>query len=253
MIQSLYSAASGISNQQLRIDTIANNISNVNTTGYKSSRLNFRDAYYTTMKSPENAGGAANMAKGTGVMPASTDLDFTQGTVADTGNALDFAIEGSGFFSLRDSAGNIRYTRNGSFSISKEGDGSYLTADDGAYVLDSGGQKIKLPDDGTAITAAGDGSISSADGKTVKLGVYEFSNPGGLSKTGDSRFAETGASGKAAAASGFKVRQAALEGSNVELSDEITDLMQAQRVFSLSCRALDTADEMEGLANNIRK
>jgi flagellar basal-body rod protein FlgG len=205
------------------------------------------------MKNPENTGGAANMARGTGVLPASTDLNFTQGTIADTGNALDFAIKGSGFFCLRDSAGNLRYTRNGSFSISTERDGNFLTADDGAYVLDSNGQKIKTPDDGSAITVASDGSIPAADGKTVKLGVYEFPNPGGLSKTGDSRFAVTGASGAAAAASGSEIRQAALEGSNVELSDEITDLMQAQRMFSLSCRALNTADEMEGLANNIRR
>lgn len=252
MIQSLYSAAAGIYNEQLRIDTISNNIANVNTTGYKGTRMDFKDAYYTTLKNPENAGGGKNLARGTGVVPASTNLNLTQGTVAQTGNALDFAIKGSGFFSVRDSAGNIRYTRNGSFSVSVEKDGNYLTADDGSYVLDKDGQKIKMPKSGSEIAVAGDGTMT-VDGKTIQLGIYEFPNPGGLSKTGDSRFAVTEASGAARAASDSKIQQGALEGSNVELSDEITSLMQAQRMFSLASRALQTADEMEGLANNIRK
>lgn len=252
MIQSLYSAASGICNEQLRIDTIANNIANVNTTGYKSSRMDFKDAYYTTMNNPENSGGGANLARGTGVVPASTNLKLTQGTVAETGKALDFAIKGEGFFSVRDSAGDIRYTRNGSFAVSVEADGNYLTADDGSYVLDKDGQKIKMPENGSAIAVADNGTIT-ADGKTVQLGIYEFPNPGGLSKTGDSRFAVTAASGAAAAATKSKIQQGALEGSNVDLSDEITSLIQAQRMFSLSCRALQTSDEMEGLANSIRK
>lgn len=252
MMQSLYTAATGISSQQTRINTIADNIANINSAGFKSSRVSFKDALYTTMDNPDAAGGASDLPKGTGVGLASADRSFTQGNIKSTGSALDFAIDGSGFFGLMNSAGETVYTRNGSFSISVEEDGNYLTASDGAYVLDSDGAKIKIPADASGFTVASDGSFTADGGTAAKLGVFEFPNAGGLSSLGSGSFAPTAASGNAGLADDYTVGQGKLEGSNVDLSFEITQLMQAQRLFSLSSKALETADKMEGLAINLR-
>ncbi|MGE4484071.1 MAG: flagellar hook-basal body protein [Oscillospiraceae bacterium] len=252
MMQSLYTAATGISGQQTRIDTIADNIANINSTGFKSSRTSFKDTIYSKMENPEETGQASNLQKGTGVSPAATDKNFKQGNIEATGNKLDFAIDGSGFFSLLNSKGETVYTRNGSFSVSAEEDGNYLTSSDGSYVLDNNGLKIEIPDGTSGFTVAGDGSFVSGDGTTVKLGVFEFPNTEGLASLGDSKFAATAASGDAVQAEDFTVCQGELEGSNVDLSVELTQLIQAQRMYSFASQALQTADEMEGLAINIR-
>ena len=252
MMQSIYTAAAGVSQQQTRIDTIADNIANINSTGFKSSRVNFKDALYTTMKNPVKTGQTSDLQKGTGVLLASTDKNFNQGNIESTGSNLDFAINGNGFFSLLHSDGETVYTRNGSFSVSAEDDGNYLTSSGGDYVLDSNGMKIKISDGASEFTVAGDGSFTDSNGTTVKIGVFEFSNTGGLSSIGDSNFSPTAASGEANQAADFSVRQGELEGSNVDLSVEMTQLIQAQRMFSFASQALETADEMEGLAINIR-
>jgi flagellar basal-body rod protein FlgG len=252
MIQSLYTAASGLSGQQRRIDIIANNISNVNTTAYKSSSSVFKDTLYTTMENPEDTGGGLNLQRGTGITLSATTLDHTQGNIRDTGGELDFAIDGEGFFKLLDLQGNAVYTRDGSFYRSISEDGEYLVNSQGCYVLDENDEKISLPENAEDISVSADGTLTAGD-RTLKLGIYEFPNGSGLLSVGNNLFSESLSSGGPVAAEGFAIRQGALESSNVDLATELTKLMRAQRVFSLSSRALQTADNMEGLANNIRR
>lgn len=251
-MQSLYTASTGLSGQQKRIDTIANNISNVNTVAFKTTSVSFEDTLYTAMKNPGDPQSSSNLQKGTGVRLSATNIDFGQGATRTTGNPLDLALEGDGFFQLMDSSGEKLYTRNGSFSVSSEQDGSYLVSDEGYYVLDEKGEKIKLSGETSQITVSSDGTISTGD-TSVKLGLYRFENSAGLSPRGSGLFAVSAASGNSSAPDGCTVIQGALEGSNVDLGTELTQLMRAQRLFSLSSSALQTADEMTGVACNLRR
>lgn len=252
MIQSVYTACAGLTSQQKRMDTIANNISNVNTIAFKSSSIVFKDTLYTTMENPEDAAGSANLQRGTGITLAATALDFSQGNLRETGGELDLAIDGAGFFKLLDQQGEAVYTRDGTFCRSMSEDGDYLVNSQGCYVLDESDNKIRLPETGTYIRVDADGTIA-AEGGAVRLGICEFANAGGLNSIGGNLFSESASSGDAAYAEGFTVRQGVLENSNVELATELTKLIRAQRTFSLASKALQTADEMEGLANNIRR
>lgn len=251
MIQSLHTAASGLRNQQLRIDTAANNLANVNTTGYKSRSLSFHDTIYTAMKHPE--GDREKQVRGTGLLPGATRTDLTNGAVKETGNPLDFAILGEGYFRLEEAGGNWSYTRNGSFSVSVEGNGNYLTNDRGLYVLDAQGNRINLGEDASAAEFGENGIITRADGSTVQIGVFTFQNPSGLSSEDNSSFQETENSGQAVLTPEISIRQSSLEASNVDLATELTQLIQAQRLYSMAGKALQTSDDMEGLAINVRR
>jgi len=250
MMQSLSTAATGLAAQQRRIDIIANNIANLNTTAYKSVKAGFEDTYYTAMENPDPDAEAGNLQRGTGVRLSSTNISFSQGIVQTTGTPHDFAIRGDAFFRLQDRSGAHVYTRDGSFTVSVEEDGAYLVSADGYYVLDENNERILLPESGENFVVLADGSI---EGRGIKLGVYSFTNAGGLALRGQGLYIPTAASGEAAPAENYTVRQGELEGSNVELGAELSELIQAQRAFSLASRALQTADSMEGLANNIRR
>jgi flagellar basal-body rod protein FlgG len=248
-MQALSTAAVGLSAQQQRIDMLANNLANINTTAYKSAAAGFADTYYTAMENPDPAAAATNLQRGTGIRLSSTAVDFSQGSVQSTGNATDFAIQGDAFFRLMKEDGAYVYTKDGSFSVSVEEDGAYLTTAEGYYVLDENNDRISVPEGAGGFLVGSDGRIT----EETKLGIYSFDNTGGLRKEGDNLFSETAASGNAVAADDYSVKQGVLEGSNVDLASELTELIQAQRVFSLASRALQTADNMEGLANNIRR
>lgn len=252
MIQSVYTASTGLSGQQKRIDAIANNIANVNTVAFKSSYVSFEDTLYTAMDNPGDPLSASNLQKGTGVRLSAASIRFGQGATRTTGNALDLALEGDGFFQLMDSGGGLLYTRNGSFMVSPEQDGSYLVSGDGYYVLDDKGGKIRLAGDPESAAISSDGVVIMGD-SAVRLGLFRFENSAGLTARGSGLFAEGAASGAAAAADGCTVIQGALEDSNVDLGIELTQLMRAQRLFSLSSSALRTADEMAGVACNLRR
>ncbi|NMA25579.1 MAG: flagellar hook-basal body protein, partial [Clostridiales bacterium] len=249
-MQSLSTAATGLAAQQQRLDIIANNIANLNTTAYKSVKAGFEDAYYTAMENPDPDAEATYLQRGTGVRLSSTAVSFSQGIVQTTGNARDLAISGDGFFRLQDGSGAYVYTRDGSFTVSVEEDGAYLVNAGGYYVLDENNERILLPESGGSFIVRPDGSI---EGSETKLGVYSFANAGGLALRGRSLFIPTAASGEAVPAADYTVRQGELEGSNVDLGSEISELIQAQRAFSLASRALQTADNMEALANSIRR
>lgn len=251
MQQSLYTAAVGMTSQQARIDTIANNIANVQTAGYKTSRVDFKDALYQSMKSPVLEDGIENnLLVGSGALVASTSTDFVQGSLLETGQMYDFAIAGSGFFAIRDRDGRILYTRSGSFQATPVDDALYLATQSGAFVLDENLEPIRLPENGLRVEE--DGTMYDGAGERIgRLGLFGFANPKGLAKAGETAFEETAASGPAAAEPGGRILQGSLEQSNVDLGDELTQLIRAQRAYALMSRALSTTDDMLGLANTM--
>ena len=258
MYEAMMIAATGLQNQQRRLDTIANNVANVNSTAYKSARLDFKDALYTSgivpakPRTPEG-----NQQKGHGIMIAGIERDFSTGNMQITERSLDVAIEGEGFFELGDGSGSVAYTRNGAFSLSTEENGDYLVNGDGLYVHDADGGRIQVPYGTNTISVNPDGTITFIaleEETTVRLGIYTFRNITGLESMGNGTYSESVASGEKLPKEGsVTIRQGSLEGSNVNLSEEMTRLIRTQRTFQLSSRALTTADEMEGIANNMRR
>ena len=251
MLQATQTAASGLRAQQSRLDIISSNIANVNTVGYKSARGDFQDALYTRIKNPVGSSEEQNLLRGSGVLLSATRRDFSDGSTQDTGGKLDFALSNDGFFMLEDSQGQRLYTRDGNFSISEENGKNYLVSGDGCYVLSNQDERISLPDAG-AVSVTEDGTLSCGGTKVADLGIVTFDNIQGLSAVGNSCFQETAASGNAYVAQNAVVSQGSLENSNVDLGEEITLMMRTQRAYTLASRALQTADEMDGLANNIR-
>lgn len=245
-------AATGLRAQQERLDTIAANIANVNTTGYKSARADFKDALYTQMiNAADGLSTEHNLLRGTGVVLNATGRDFSGGAMQTTGGKLDFSLSGEGFFMLEGNAGERLYTRDGSFTVSEENGNSYLVSADGHYVLSGQGTRIQLPGNG-AVSVDGSGILSYEGQPFSNLAVMQFSNPEGLRAVGNSCFSATGASGNAYATRNTEVLQGSLEGSNVDLGQEMALLIRTQRVYSMAGKALQTADEMDGLANNMR-
>lgn len=257
MYEAMMMAATGLVNQQRRIDTIADNMANSSTVGFKSSRLDFKDALYTAGFSPAPAySPGEDQQKGHGVMvSAVTREHFKDGNIQVTDQELDLAITGDGFFQLADAAGRVLYTRAGNFYASTEENATYLVNANGYYVQNIHGQPIEIPRGADSVSVSPDGHISfSVGGETSgdTIGIYTFVNRAGLLSTGGSSFEATEASGDPVEAS-VTVRQGALESSNVDMAEEMTRLIRAQRAFSLAARALTTADNMEGIANNLKK
>lgn len=256
MIQSTYTARSGLIAQQQRMDTIANNMANLSTVGYKSVRADFKDALYQTMVRPQQPQDGLNLQKGVGTLLGATTRDFVQGTPQMSGGALDLMLSGDGFFAVQDINGDTLYTRDGSFSLSVQGEASkFLVTGDGRYVLDTNGQPIDLKDTPTSdIAFKEDGTIwrVSTGEQLGELGIYTFMNRKGLEAASNNRFRQTDASGEPIESTAA-VRQGYLESSNVDLAGEMVRMIRAQRAFSLSSRALTTADQMDSEANQIRR
>ncbi|MCK5129294.1 MAG: flagellar hook-basal body protein [Clostridiales bacterium] len=252
MMQSIYSAKMGLIAQQQRTDTIANNIANISTTGFKSSRVSFKDALYATMKSPVEGAESKNLQRGHGVLLSATSRSFAQGFPVETGVPLDMRIEGDGFFVLSGDNDGLNYTRNGSFAVSVEGDTQYLVNAQGYYVMDTALNKIELPNDIEDISVNVAGEIYVNDISVATLNIAAFTNNAGLEATKNSFFVETEASGEPIAAESATVYQGSLEGSNVDIALEMTKLIRAQRAFTLVSKALTTSDEMSALANRMR-
>lgn len=249
-MQSLNMASLGLRAQQNRVNVIANNIANVNTTGYKSQRVDFQDALYTEIQNPADLQ-QTGMKQGSGILMGSTNRDYTQGTVMGTGENMDMYIDGDGYFTVQDSNGARMYTRSGAFAVSAEAGGNYLVTANGDYVLDENNAKIKLPDDADEISVNEDGSLWANEAQFAKLGIVTFTNQNGLSAAGDSCFTETVASG-APIDSDAKVVQGSLESSNVDLTVEMSRLIRAQKAFSMASRVVSVWDEMESTTNNLR-
>jgi flagellar basal-body rod protein FlgG len=256
-------AASGLVSQQRRLDVIADNVANVNSFGHRASRADFADALYTAglnpsyPRTPEPEG---NQRHGHGVTIASITRETRQGSLISTGNGLDLAIDGSGFLEVQNGAGEYFYRRGGSFYISEDpATGARGVVDtDGYFLTGESGAPVAVPEGAEDVTVSSGGALEFklADGFAVTgdvLPVYVFVNEMGLGSAGADRYVRTDISGEMTRASGSGVVSGAVEASNVDLAKEMTNMIRAQRAFSLASRALTTADDMEGLANALRK
>lgn len=239
---------SGVLAQSASLGVTANNLANLSTTGFKSSRANFQDTLYHSLRAatPGSAIGVG-VAYGSGVAISSIQPNFNQGPIAQTGQPLDVAINGQGFFVVSDSEGNTYYTRSGAFTTDANG---RLTLASGAvaYVIEP---PIVIPPGATNIGVAPDGTVSAVvDGSPVVVGqlaAARFINEEGLAQVGNNLFAETGASGApnlgVFSQNGFgSLVQGSLEGSNVDATAEIIDLITTQSAFSLNVESIRAAD-----------
>lgn len=249
MNKAFYTGASGLRAYQHDINIIGHNISNVSTTGYKATVPEFRDLIYTNMDVNRNRELAENdkIKEGHGVKLSNDDLIFTQGNFQATEYPLDFLIAGDGLFALRNDDNTIEYTRNGSFDVSIEGNDAFLVSSDGRYVLDQNYQRIQLD-------YRPDTNIINVDNIKPRLGVFSFTNPNGLTRTDGSCFIPSDNSGDPAAAApgSYTLYQSSLEGSNVQLSTEMANLITAQRAYQFSAKVVSTADEIEQIINTLR-
>ncbi len=262
MIRALFTAATGMIAQQLNIDTIANNLANVNTTSFKKSRVNFQDLLYETLKpaGTETAAGERipeGIQVGHGVRPASIAKLYTPGNMIATGNPYDMVIEGDGFFQITLPDGRTAYTRDGSFKVSAEG--RIVTAD--GYLLEP---NITIPEGTVKVTVNADGTVSALDeqGNQQLVGeimLVRFLNPSGLdARLGRNLLLETEASGVPIEAQpgldgAGTLEQGFLENSNVQVVEEILNLIVAQRAYEASSKVIQASDEMLQLANNVRR
>lgn len=254
MLRAFFTSATGMRAQELMIDNTANNLANVNTTGFKRSLMDFADLQYTTQRPPgaEVAVGQptpVGVEIGSGVRVLGTTKVFTPGVPTETGNATDMAIEGDGFFKVLNAVGDERYTRDGAFH--RDRDGTLVTGD--GYVLEGG---ITIPPDIPAsnVQIGSDGTVSAIqpDGSLAKIGqiqLYTFQNPAGLSSEGGNLYAITPASGDPISGTpGLNgvgtLRQSFLELSNVEVVKELVQLITAQRAYEINSRAVRAGDEM---------
>ena len=252
MIRSLYTAASGMKAQQMQVDTIANNIANVNTSGFKKSRLSFRSLLYQTYREPglplaNNQNDVTGLQIGSGVEVSGSRKMMSQGVLENTNEELDLAIEGRGYFEVQLQNGERRYTRNGTFR--QDFNGRIVTAE-GYLLTDS----IAIPADNQGISITPDGQVLSRgeDNEMENIGtirVHVFANEGGLRAAGNTYSQPTTASGQPQQSQpglqgAGNIRQRALERSNVETVDELVSLIVAQRNYEVNSRAIRVSDEM---------
>lgn len=270
MMRSLWTAASGMKSQQTSIDTISNNLANVNTTGYKKETTEFKSLLYQTIqKNSTDSNGDAKpvgIQVGLGVRNSAITSQFSQGAITETGNDLDFAVAGKGFFMVQQADQSVAYTRNGSFSFSVSNNGIALADSDGNVILDSAGAPIEVPSTYVASDLTFDefGNIYYPDAQGVpqlidkRIGLAQFNNPSGLEKISGSLLKETDASGQVrietqdAGLQLSKIRQKYLEGSNVQAVEEMVSLIVTQRAYEMSSKAITASDEMLQQANNLR-
>lgn len=254
MMRSLEIGATGMLAQQMNVDVISNNIANMTTTGYKRQRAAFHDLIYQNIDRPGSTSSDAGttlpsgLQLGLGVRPAAVYRQHEQGTIRITENPLDLAITGKGFFQIQMPSGEIAYTRDGTFQVNENGE---LVTVQG-YLVDPG---ITIPADATSIDINLQGEVIVAiNGQTAvqnvgQLQLATFINPAGLEAIGDNLLLETDASGSPTTGTPGtdelgNVRQAALEQSNVNVVEEITNLITAQRSYEMNSNVISTSDEM---------
>ncbi len=260
MFRSLQVAATGMVAQETKLDTIANNLANSNTTGYKRQDAEFEDLLYQNQRSPaaNPQGGVApsGVQVGSGVRVVTTSRAFAQGALIQTGNPLDVAIEGNGFIAVTRKAGELAYTRAGSLKV--DGQGRIVTSD-GLAIEPS----INVPPDATAISISADGAVTATTpgqrtpSQLGQIQLVTFPNPNGLDAAGHNLFVASAASGEPVTGSpGTDGRgtllQGSLEGSNVEVVNEMIGLIRTQRAYEVNSKVIAAADEMLRKATEIR-
>jgi len=254
MLRALYTAASGMVAQQMNLDNIANNLANSSTAGFYGRRLQFSDLVYQNLVMPGAAATAqttvaAGLQVGLGTMPRASEVVQTQGNFTSTGNPLDLAIQGLGFFQVTLPDGTIAYTRGGSFHLDAQG--NIVTADGNPLQ-----PSITIPANATTINIGSDGTVSVTEtGQTAaqQVGSIQlalFPNPGGLNSIGNNLFLATTASGDAivgspGSAEGLgTLQQGMIEQSNVDIVEEFVDMIVAQRAYESNSRVVTSADQM---------
>lgn len=259
MIRSLWTAATGMASQQLNMDVIAHNLANSNTTGYKQSRANFEDLMYQTIVPPGANAGEDNripvgIQVGMGAKTASVQKKFVQGNFVETGNQLDLAIEGKGFFTVLRNGEEV-YTRSGSFKLDQEG-----------FVCDAEGNRLQpeitVPVEATNINVDSTGTLTAMNQSgeilaTENLTLVAFANPAGLSSIGRNYFISTEASGEAVegqpGSEGIGgLLQGFLENSNVNVVEEMVNMIVGQRAYEANSKVIKVSDEMLQMANNVK-
>lgn len=262
MMRSLYTAASGMVGQQFNIDMIANNLANVNTSGFKKSRADFQDLLYQNLRfsgTPVTAGAQipTGIQIGHGVRTVATQKIFTQGTFRQTDGPLDLVIEGDGFFQILLPDGTIAYTRDGAFK--KDGEGRIVTSD--GFFLEP---EILIPEDAVEIAIGTDGTVAvtlPGQNQPQTIGQIElarFVNPAGLQSMGRNLYTATASSGAplvgTAGLDGLgNIAQGFVEMSNVQVVEEMVAMITSQRAYEVNSRAIQAADEMLQTANNLRR
>lgn len=261
-MRALKIAATGMAAQQMRVETISNNLANMSTTGYNARRAEFSDLHYQQMQRP----GTINAADGTvlptgvqlglGVRPAAVSVQLAQGSLTATGGDLDIAIDGQGFFEVTLPSGQAAYTRDGGFKRTGEG---LIVTSDGFPVQ----PEITIPSDARSISINGAGEIyayfdNNGEAQLLgQIGLVGFSNPKGLEARGSNLFTATEASGPALASTPGQeglgtVRQGYLEDSSVDAVREITELIEAQRGYEMNAKVISAADQMMGATTQVR-
>ncbi|MEI6740595.1 MAG: flagellar basal-body rod protein FlgG [Gemmatimonadaceae bacterium] len=260
MDPALRSAATGMMAQQTRTEVISNNLANVNTPGFKRSRAHFEDLLYQTIQGQQilgdpDAQSAPAIQVGRGTRLAGVQRMHEQGPIEQTGRNLDIAVEGEGFFQIQMPNGEMSYSRDGSFQISDQG-----------LLVTSGGQTlqpaVRIPSDASELTISQTGIVTVRRGKDItptevgRIEVARFANPSGLLALGQNLFAATASSGQPVV--GFpadngmgRLQQGSLEGSNVEIVQEMVEMIAAQRAYEIASKAIKTADEMSQQANGL--
>jgi flagellar basal-body rod protein FlgG len=252
MIRSLWIAKTGMESQQTNIDVIANNLANVSTNGFKRSRPVFQDLIYQTLRQPGSQASQQNQVPsglqlGTGARPVATERIFLQGNLQQTGNTLDLAIQGNGFFQIQLSDGTLAYTRDGSFQVNSEG--AVVTAN--GDILQP---QITVPIDAVSLDIGKDGTVTiTQPGPTITtqgpIQLTNFINPAGLQSIGDNLYLETIASGAPNIANpGLNglgtLQQGFVETSNVNVTEELINMIQAQRAFEINSKSVTASDQM---------
>ena len=262
MIRSLWTASTGMAAQQLQLVVISNNLANVNTNGFKKSRVDFQDLIYQTLR-PAGATEAQGVQSptgeqvGLGTKAIAIQKVFSTGEFKQTGNPLDVAIEGSGFFQILMPSGQVGYTRDGSFKTDSQG---RIVTSDGYLVQ----PEITVPADALETNVGVDGTVTvvvpgqSQPQQIGQIQLVKFQNPAGLSNQGRNLFSPTAASGEPVAGtpgqSGIgTLNSGILELSNVQVVEEMVNMIVAQRAYEINSKAIQGADEMLQIANNLRR
>ena len=260
MMRAMSTSASGMRAQQLYVDTIANNLANVNTTGFKASRAEFQDLLYQMISPNQRQAAGASIQPvqvGHGVRLAAVRRMFTQGATQVTGNALDLTITGDGFFRVEQPDGSYAYTRDGSFSM--DGGGSLVTAGGlrvaPGFTFPESTDEVGIRRDGLVLVRAAGEETSSELGN---LEVYRFANPAGLRALGNNLYGETEASGVAQLGTPGQngvgaVEAGLLESSNVSVVEEMIRLIEAQRAYELNSKAIQTSEDMLTVTNELKR
>lgn len=259
MDTALWAAKTGLDAQQTRMATISNNLANANTTGFKRGRVVFQDLMYQNLRqvggqSTQQTSYPSGINLGTGVQVVATEKLFTQGSIVQTGNSLDMAVQGRGFFQVLLPDGTLGYTRDGSFSVNDQGQmvtASGLTVQPG----------ISIPNNAQSITIGTDGTVSvqlpgqAAPTQVGSLQLADFINPAGLQPRGENLYLESAASGPAQLGTpGLNglgsLSQGNLESSNVNVVEELVNMIETQRAYEMNSKAISTTDKMLEYVNN---